>query len=641
MARCVLDSRAGGASAGCPLPASPPRMSELGPSSPDSLARGPIPNGWSRASARFSTGVVWSVWAVMVLCALTLATRFADSMPFSDELALTFEMFQPERLEPSHLWAQHNEHRLPLPKLVYLGSVLGTGDARAAIVLSISLLALASAALILAARAVRGSTSIGDAFFPLIWLHWYHAENLIVGFQIAFVLPMALCACALALILRSDGTCASLRPWRFGALHAALPMCCAPGLFAGAVLIPWVAWRGWLGLRSNDERERRAARVLLAFGALAAVLVAVYLIGYRRPAMYDSRPNVIEVGRVAAAFVMQSLGRYGRGWWPSDAWASLGIVVLLAWLVSRRGRAGLADGRVLGLAALGGAPILMGAGIGIGRAGFDIGVTAAPRYALLTSTVACGIVGVALLCAPRVIARWLSIGAACLWGSVALQDRELGRMVGEVAQRTVESVHLDVRAGLSAAQIAERNWTKVFPDENALRELLVMRRDAHMAPFDRVWERRLVPRRALTEIERSVFAPLRLAPRSWSGAMPPVARPVLNDPVLVVGERSELSFACSRNARRVRGHYGLLRAATLSEGSDGLEFRIEQGEGAARRVLWRETLDPRARAEDGGRHSFWVDLQGNDGTPLWLVTGNPPGHDARADWGYWSGIQVD
>lgn len=585
---------------------------------------------------------MWAVWAAMVLCALSFATQFTDSMPFSDELALTYEMFQPERLEPTHLWAQHNEHRLPLPKLAYLGSVLATGDARAAIVLSISLLALGSAALILAARAVRGSTSIGDAFFPLIWLHWYHAENLILGFQIAFVLPMALCACALALILRSDGTCASLRPWRFGAIHVALPMCCAPGLMAGAALLPWVAWRGWLGLRSSEPRERRAAGVLLGCGALAAGLVAVYLIGYHRPASFEgAQPNVIEIVRVAAAFVMQSLGGYGRAWWPRDAWVFVVIVVLLTWLVSRRGRAGLADGRVLGLAALGGAPILMGIGIGIGRPGFDIDVTAAPRYALLSSTVACGIVSIALLSAPRELARWFLIGAAGLWSSVALTDTALGRMVGDIAQRAAESVHLDVRAGLAAAQIAERNWTKVFPDENALREILVMRRDAHMAPFDRVWERREVPRRALTEIERSVFAPLRLAPRSWSGATPPVARPVLNDPVLVVGERSELSFACPRGARRARGHYGLLHAATLPQGSDGLEFRIEQGEGRERRVLWRATLDPRTHPEDGGRHAFWLDLQGNDGTPLWLVTGNPPGRDSRADWGYWSGIQIE
>ncbi|HEX3151999.1 MAG TPA: hypothetical protein VHR66_28255, partial [Gemmataceae bacterium] len=101
------------------------------------------------------------------------------------------------------LWELHNEHRFPLPRLIYLGLFRLTGDLRTGCYVSLLGISLVAAGLMRLARRIRGQASLADAVFPLLLMHVGQDENLYMGYQLAFMLTAALAAGLLAVIVRS------------------------------------------------------------------------------------------------------------------------------------------------------------------------------------------------------------------------------------------------------------------------------------------------------------------------------------------------------------------------------------------------------------------------------------------------------
>src|SRR5262249_6250595 len=135
---------------------------------------------------------VGAIWLVMTSAAVFYVAWFGSAYPFGDEWDLQSGAYNQEPLGP-WLWRQHNEHRLPLPKLVYWGLAQVTGhDARAGCYLTIVLLSAMSLSLIRAASNLRGQTDYADAFFPIVLLNWGHFENFQIGFQISFTFSVVL-----------------------------------------------------------------------------------------------------------------------------------------------------------------------------------------------------------------------------------------------------------------------------------------------------------------------------------------------------------------------------------------------------------------------------------------------------------------
>src|SRR5262245_5208350 len=111
---------------------------------------------------------VWGVWATAVAAALALVAAHGWNIPRWDDYTLVPLLTRQEPVTPSWLWDQHNEHRIPLPKLALLSAVAAAGwDFRAGMYLSVAGLAAAAAGLVLTAAHLRGHTSYADAFFPL------------------------------------------------------------------------------------------------------------------------------------------------------------------------------------------------------------------------------------------------------------------------------------------------------------------------------------------------------------------------------------------------------------------------------------------------------------------------------------------
>src|SRR4051794_38348304 len=114
---------------------------------------------------------VWAVWLACTVAAFALVNRYAGRTPYFDDFAYFPLQLYPDSLTLHDLWEPLNEHRVPLPKLVtWAVSRIAGYNPKAIMRVDLGLLAAGAAALIVAARRVRGSTRCGDAVFPLLLL---------------------------------------------------------------------------------------------------------------------------------------------------------------------------------------------------------------------------------------------------------------------------------------------------------------------------------------------------------------------------------------------------------------------------------------------------------------------------------------
>src|SRR5262249_38455423 len=151
-----------------------------------------------RATALF----VYGIWTVMLLAGLAFVVKFGSNVPSWDEWDMVPTMTGEQPVTASWLWSQHNEHRVPVPRLAMLGLFwLFGNDFRMSMYWNVLSAAALALGMIVVAKRLRGWLSLTDAFFPLLLLHWGHAVNFIWGWQIEFFLSTFFAGVALLLIV--------------------------------------------------------------------------------------------------------------------------------------------------------------------------------------------------------------------------------------------------------------------------------------------------------------------------------------------------------------------------------------------------------------------------------------------------------
>jgi hypothetical protein len=116
---------------------------------------------------------VSATWLVMISAAVVLVVRYGVDVPLWDDFALVPVLTGEKPLTVGWLWAQHNESRIALSKLVLLGAYRLSGfDFRAGMFLNVVALGVLAYSLIRVARELRGASSYSDAFFPIVLLNW-------------------------------------------------------------------------------------------------------------------------------------------------------------------------------------------------------------------------------------------------------------------------------------------------------------------------------------------------------------------------------------------------------------------------------------------------------------------------------------
>jgi hypothetical protein len=241
------------------------------------------------ANAPLAGSVKWLLFFLAVAPAallLRLVGQYGVNVPFGDEWSLIplFAKWNDHQITFADLFRQHNEHRILVPKLLYIAfAQLTHWNLRAEIFFSVFLCTVTSACVYgLLQRTIAGSTERRLALWALVNLFIFspsQAENWMWGFQIQMFIPTA-CLVAALLMIQS----LNLQAIRFAGV-CLLAIVATFSFGNGPLLWPVIA--GYLILRGTDKRW------IIYWAGTFMVVALVYFIGYRphpSPGQYHASP---------------------------------------------------------------------------------------------------------------------------------------------------------------------------------------------------------------------------------------------------------------------------------------------------------------------------------------------------------------
>jgi hypothetical protein len=410
----------------------------------------PVPG--DRGAALF----VWGIWAVMSLGVLVYIRSFACNVPFDDEWGMVAAVTHHQPVTLNYLWSLNNEHRIFLPRLLYLGLARVTGgDFRAGMYFIAAALAALSAGMIWAALRLRGWTSFADAFFPLALLHFGHCENLLWSFQVVFMASTLLIFGMLFLILQSRQPL-TWRPALVGGLCLiGLPLCGANGI---PLVPPLALWLAYWALRHRRATGPGGVRTIALVGGLigAAFLLVLYYCQDLSRAGPPS-PGWRATAKVAAEFLAVSLGVGIAPWWPYIGYAVAAVLTLSAAMLLVRWWQEPAErvrctGLLLFLMGLAGLAVA----IGWGRAGFGPTQGFSYRYSMLAAPVLCSVFLTAEIAAPAALARVLQVALFTCLSVVLVPNTQAGLFFGNYKYNQIKPVERELGPSFSAEQFAHK-----------------------------------------------------------------------------------------------------------------------------------------------------------------------------------------
>jgi hypothetical protein len=443
-------------------------------------------------SNRSSAVVVWLVWAASLASILVFIARDGRNIPFEEDWLMVAPMVGQEPDLPRWLWSQNSEHRLPLPRLVNLVLLRATGDFRSTMVFNALALSAVAAAMILAARALRGGiTSPADVFFPLLLLHLGNWDNLVWGWQIQFVLPTVL-ACVLLLIIIAPPTLRSRGVSIAGALAlVCLPLSGANGLVLTPALAGWFAYAAW-ARRPEAPSTQGVGGWLPGAAALVAILLcAVYFVGYESSPWNERSPSLSAVLETTGKFLALSVGpAAASSWLLFGAVVSLILLTSLVILSAARRQWNDERLRIIGLLAFFASVAVLALAVGWGRAGRAAATGRMPtRYVLLAAPGLCASYFTLLLFGTEWMRRTGPAALALLLALMFPFNTHIGLKRREWFGAGMVAFERDLASGASPVVLARRHHGFLLHwDEPLMVASIRMLRDTRIGPFARLPE---------------------------------------------------------------------------------------------------------------------------------------------------------
>lgn len=431
---------------------------------------------------------VWAVWAAMLAADLWLVVSYGSRLPRQDDWFLTPALTGDRPVDLSYLWQLHNEHRVPLPRLILLALHALTGnDFRAGMFLNALLLGGACAGLIIAARRLRGRAALTDVFLPLALLSWAHCVNLLWSWQLQFVLSTALALGFLAAVALGTAPLTPAGAAATGLCVLLLPGCGANGLLLVPPLALWLISEGVASVRIRDPGARRAGAIALALVALTGVECALYALSYRSPRMWP-RPGPAGILTTALQFLATPWGIVYPRWWPAYTSATLfavalGLVAAVSTLRRSRGERALVCGFVAVVLGI----VCLAFGVAWGRSGFPGPMGITWRYVTLSVPALCAAYLMLALADTGTWTRWAQglfvLGLmATLW-----HNTEAGLRFARAVHAESERFARDLQVMPPEALVDAYRRTGMAPDPlddpNEWVEYLRMLRRARLGPF--------------------------------------------------------------------------------------------------------------------------------------------------------------
>ncbi|MDR3236388.1 MAG: hypothetical protein LBT48_06655 [Prevotellaceae bacterium] len=342
---------------------------------------------------------VLSALAAALLCACFIFLYGVNVLHLDEwELVPLVQKMQDGTLSFADLWAQHNEHRIALPALLYLGLAAATGFNTVA-PMWCSFALLSAAAYVVVRYAVRrrgvsgGRKILAAILLPFLLFSLAQYENLLWGFQITFIMALCLSIAAfyfLHLMIHAEDAKRRLR-YFIAALAAAF----AASFSSSQGLVLWITGAALLALAYR--KKSASSPYFIGWNAAAVCAWAGYFYHYAKP---ERHPSLGYLFDHPAAFLKYFFSAAGNAFAGSfKAWAvPAGVVLVLFALAAclivlrRKQTAHFFFPMALTLNSL----LVLGS-IAVGRVGL---LEAMPEQALAsryTSFALCAAVGLALL----------------------------------------------------------------------------------------------------------------------------------------------------------------------------------------------------------------------------------------------------
>lgn len=423
----------------------------------------------------------WGIWLAMTSLAIGFVLRFGPQVPLFDDYALVPALVGEQSVTPSFLWSLHNEHRLPLPKLVLLCAYpLFRDDFRAGMFITVACLSAASAILMGATSRARGWCSYSDAFFPIVLLNWGHYNNLLWSWQVQFGLSTLLGLGTASLI-----AIGGLRPGKgilvtSGVLLMLLPLCGANGL---AMVPPLATWLVLLGT-SRIRFGRPGGGAALVSALPGMLLTLLYFVDYQKPPQIDREAGPVAVLRTAIQFLSLEMGPIASNAWRIGGLTALGLAAVTVMLLlnvawRRPGERPRACGLLAVLAGFG----LLALGLSWGRAGGNERSGLEPRYITLAVPVPCLVAMTWSLYGPIALRRMVPMGL--LAGSLILlwPNMDIGLEQAQLREADSDAVLADIRSGVPPYVLIARHSRFLHSSHDELTRALPQLQAAELGVF--------------------------------------------------------------------------------------------------------------------------------------------------------------
>jgi hypothetical protein len=448
-----------------------------------------------RSKTRLTPVFVWSVWLLMTVAGLTYVVVYGRNVPSLDEwdMVPTVTGVQPVTWE--WLWSQHNEHRIPVARLIMLGLYRRAMDFRAGMVFNVLLMAVTTAWLLRSVAKLRGRTEWMDVFLPLVALNLGQGLNFIWGWQIEFFVSTALMLVMLVVVSRS----AVVRRRGIlviGGVTVLLAGSGAHGLVPIPAIVGWAICVAWLSPRYEPDSGRVNERVValaMVVAVIGVALVASYLIGYENVPHHPTSPGIKATVLTAIQAVTMSFGAGVRDSWPVSGGMVLAIVgATIGKLVYVFWRNPAERVRVWGLACFISAIDGLAAALGLGRNGFE------PRYVTLLFPILCGCYFVWSIGGEDRLSRGMRTALAT--GALLLlwPNTRYGLDYGKNSSSQLMTFEREMAEGVPSSQLIARHWRFLHPAHGLLADYMPMLRSARWGEFvklrsDPIAERITIP----------------------------------------------------------------------------------------------------------------------------------------------------
>ncbi|MFO0847396.1 MAG: hypothetical protein U0871_02390 [Gemmataceae bacterium] len=411
---------------------------------------------------------VGAAWGLLTAGLLVFVVKFGRNIPAWEEWFDLPVLFGDDD-RGGWVVGRLQEHRYVLGRAVLLTAFELSGrDFRAGMVLSVAALSAAALVLVRTAARVRGRPHAADALLPAVLLNPGGAENLILGYQVAFTLAVLLAA----LMIRLAATADDAPPARTGAAAGLLIGLLALSGWVGLAFVPvgvgWVALLAWRVYRSGGGRGRALALLVLPATA-AGYFVWSYLDIRRNPLPGATTNPPAAAARVWCEFVSTAFGPIGQEGWPGSGGVAVGLLAVVVGGLAAQAATPPRRASAVGWLAVIGAVGLMGYGVASRRtSGF------APRNFHLTAL----LVAVAYLTVVRSVParRWVSrlaAAAAVAFGGLVVSAGWVAGVRTAAQQQIWNDFYTQDRlAGLPLEYLASRRQLFPYPGfRDAVRSL--------------------------------------------------------------------------------------------------------------------------------------------------------------------------